>query len=71
MSLFDRRTFGIQARLTMFAAVTALPLVVVASLAILQTIVDQRTQMRQNLRNQVENLLADVDRQISAVQAVL
>ena len=26
--------------------------------------------MRQNLRNQVENLLADVDRQISAVQAV-
>jgi signal transduction histidine kinase len=71
MRPFDRRTLGIQARLTMFAAVTALPLVLVASLAILQTVEDQRTQIRQNLRNQVENLLADVDRQISAVQAVL
>ena len=71
MRLFGRRTFGIQARLTMFAAVTVLPLVLLASLAILQTVEDERTQIRQNLRNQVENLLSDVDRQIGAVQAVL
>jgi hypothetical protein len=66
-----RRTFGIQARLTMLAAATALPLVLLASLAILRMVDDQRTQIQQDLRHQVENLLGDVDRQISAIQAVL
>jgi signal transduction histidine kinase/ActR/RegA family two-component response regulator len=67
----QRRTFGIQARLTMLAGVTALPLVVLASFAILRMVDDQRTQIEQGLRHQVENLLTDVDRQISAIQAVL
>ena len=72
MRLFGRRrTFGIQARLTMLAGVTALPLVVLASLAILRMVDDQRTQIEQDLKHQVENLLTDVDRQISAIQAVL
>ena len=58
MRLFGRRrTFGIQARLTMLAGVTALPLVVLASLAILRMVDDQRTQIEQGLKHQVENLL--------------
>jgi len=69
--LFVRRTFGIQARLMMLAVVTALPLVALASFAIIRTVDDQRAQIQQDLRHQVENLLWDVDRQISAIQAEL
>ncbi len=72
MRLFvRRRSFGIQARLTMLAVVTALPLVALASWAILRTVDDQRTQIQQDVRQRVEDLLADVDRQISAIQAEL
>ncbi len=72
MRLFvRRRSFGIQARLTMLAVVTALPLVALASFAILRMVDDQRTQIRQYVRQRVEDLLADVDRQISAIQAEL
>jgi signal transduction histidine kinase/ActR/RegA family two-component response regulator len=72
MRLFvRRRSFGIQARLTMLAVVTALPLVALASFAILRMVDDQRTQIQQELRQRVEDLLADVDRQISAIQAEL
>ena len=72
MRLFvRRRSFGIQARLTMLAVVTALPLVALASFAILRMVDDQRTQIQQDVRQRVEDLLADVDRQISAIQAEL
>jgi signal transduction histidine kinase/ActR/RegA family two-component response regulator len=72
MRLFvRRRSFGIQARLTMLAVVTAMPLVALACFAILRTVDDQRTQIQQDVRERVENLLADVDRQISAIQAEL
>jgi hypothetical protein len=72
MRLFvRRRSFGIQARLAMLAVATALPLVALASFAILRTVDDQRTQIRQDVRQRVEALLADVDRQISAIQAEL
>src|SRR5690242_7747986 len=72
MRLFvRRRSFGIQARLTMLGVVTALPLVALASFAILRTVDDQRTQIQQDIRQRVEDLLADVDRQISAIQAEL
>jgi hypothetical protein len=48
MRLFGRRrTFGIQAPLMMLAGVTALPLVVLASWAILRMVDDQRTQIEQ------------------------
>jgi signal transduction histidine kinase/ActR/RegA family two-component response regulator len=69
--LLPRHTLGIQARLTMLALVTALPLVALASFAILRTVDDQRAQIQGDVRGRVENLLADVDRQISAIQAEL
>ena len=51
MRLFvRRRSFGIQARLTMLAVATALPLVALASFAILRTVDDQRTQIEQDVR---------------------
>ena len=62
---------GIQARLTMLALVTALPLFALACFAILRTVDDQRAQMQRDVRERVEDLLADVDRQISAIQAEL
>ena len=72
MRLFVRsRSFGIQARLTMLAVATALPLVALASFAVLRMVDDQQTQIQQDVRQRVEDLLADVDRQISAIQAEL
>ncbi len=72
MRLFvRRRSFGIQARLTMLAVVTALPLVALASWAVLRMVDDQRTQIQQDVEQRVEDLLADVDRQVSAIQAEL
>ena len=64
-------TPGIQARLTMLALVTALPLFALACFAILRTVDDQRAQMQRDVRERVEDLLAAVDRQISAIQAEL
>ena len=47
--LVRRRSFGIQARLTMVAVATALPLVALASFAVLRTVDDQRTRIRQEV----------------------
>ena len=72
MRLFVRgRSLGIQARLTVLAVATALPLVALASFAILRMVDDQRTQIKQDVERQVENLLWNVDRQIGAIQAEL
>jgi signal transduction histidine kinase len=71
MQIWWRHTLGIQARLTMLALMTALPLVVLASVAILRTVDDQRAQLQRDVRERVEDLLSDVDRQISAIQAEL
>jgi signal transduction histidine kinase/ActR/RegA family two-component response regulator len=72
MRLFvRRRSFGVQARLTMLAIVTALPLVALASWAILRMVDDQRTQIQLDVKQKVEDLLAGVDRQVSAIQAEL
>ena len=72
MRLFVRgRSLGIQARLTVLAVATALPLAVLAGFSILQMVDDQRTQIKQDVEHQVENLLSDVDRQIGAIQAEL
>ena len=50
MRLFvRRRSFGIQARLTMLAVATALPLVALASFAVLRMVDDQRTQIQQDV----------------------
>jgi signal transduction histidine kinase len=69
--LLRHRSVGIQARLTMLAAATVLPLVALAGFAILQMVEDQRTQIQQDVKNQVKNLIWDVDRQIGAIQAEL
>src|SRR5262245_44987760 len=70
--LFSRcHTLGIQARLMMLVLVTALPLVAVASFAILRTVDDRRAQSQRDVGDRVENLLGDVDRQIAAIQAEL
>ena len=54
MRLFvRRRTLGIQARLTMLAVVTALPLVALASFAILRMVDDQRTQIQRDVKHRV------------------
>ena len=72
MQIFLRRhSFGIQARLTLQALVTALPLVGLASFAILRTVDDQRAQIESDVKQMAESFLADVDRQISAIQAEL
>ena len=69
--LFRRHTLGIAARLTMLALSTALPLVALAGFFILRAVDDQRAQIQRDVRERVENLLADVDRQISGIQAEL
>ena len=66
-----RRTFGIRARLMMLAVVTTLPLVGLGSFFILRMVEDQREQIKQDVSHRVENLLWDVDRQISAIEAEL
>src|SRR6266403_2689011 len=72
MRLFVRgRSLGIQARLTVLAVATALPLVALAGFAILRMVDDQQTQIKQDVEHRVENLLWDVDRQIGAIQAEL
>src|SRR4029077_374346 len=72
MRLFVRgRSLGIQARLTVLALATALPLVALVGLAILRMVDNQRTQIKQDVEHQVENLLGDLDRQIGAIQAEL
>jgi hypothetical protein len=69
--VFRRHSLSIAARLTMLALSTALPLVVLAGFGILRAVDDQRAQIQRDVRERVENLVADVDRQISEIQAEL
>jgi signal transduction histidine kinase/ActR/RegA family two-component response regulator len=69
--LWRRHTLGIQARLTLLTLVTVLPLVALASIIMLHMVDDQRAQIESDVRQRVSSLLADVDRQISAIQAEL
>ena len=62
------RTLGIQARLMMLAAVTAVPLVVLASVTSISLIGAQRIQLQREASDKVAGLLADVDRQIRAIE---
>ena len=55
----------------MLALSTALPLVALAGFGILRAVDDQRTQIQRDVRERVENLVADVDRQISGIQVEL
>src|SRR5215831_3178384 len=55
----------------MLTLVTALPLVTLASFAMLRTVDDQRTQIQSDVRQMVESFLADVDREVGAISAEL
>ena len=70
-ALWCRHTLSIQARLTLLTLVTVLPLVALASFAILRAVDAQQAQMQRDVGERVDNLLADVDRQISSIQAEL
>jgi hypothetical protein len=64
VKMFARRhSLSIQARLTMLALVTALPLVVLACFAMIRTVDDERAQAQRDVRERVEDLIADVDAQ--------
>jgi PAS domain S-box-containing protein len=70
-SLIGRLSLGIQARLVILIMVTVLPLVGLASLAMLRTVDDERAQIERDVRERVDGLLADVDRWISSIQSEL
>jgi hypothetical protein len=66
-----RTPLGIQVRLMVLAAVTALPLVVLAGVAAISFIEVQRTQLENEVAGKVNALVNDVDRQIKAIQVEL
>ncbi len=65
------RNLGIQARLMILACVTALPLVVLAGAITISFIEAQRAQVRNEVAGRVKGLLADLDRQLRAIQVEL
>ena len=70
-ALLGRLTLGIEARLGILVLVTVLPLVGLSSFAMIRTVEDERTQIQRDARERVGNLLAELDRQISSIQAEL
>ena len=66
-----RHTLGIQARLTLLTLVTVLPLVALASITMLGMVDDRRAQIESDVRQRIGSFLADVDRQLGAIQAEL
>jgi PAS domain S-box-containing protein len=70
-ALLERLTLGIQARLVILVLATVLPLVGLASLAMIRTVDDERARIQRDVRERVEGLLANVDRWISSIQAEL
>src|SRR6516164_4881177 len=65
------RALGIQARLMILATVTALPLVVLAGVAAMSVIDNQRAQLKNEVAGKVNGLLNDIDSQINAIQVEL
>ncbi|MBV8133913.1 MAG: PAS domain-containing protein [Alphaproteobacteria bacterium] len=70
-ALIGRLTLGIQARLVILVLVTVLPLVGLVSVAMIRAVDSERARIERDVRDRVENLLADVDRQITGVQGEL
>jgi len=70
-ALLRRLTLGIQARLVILVLATVLPLVGLASFAMIRTVDDERARIQRDAQERVANLLADVDRQITSIQAEL
>jgi len=70
-ALLPRLTLGIQARLVILVLATVLPLVGLASFAMIRTVDDERVRIQRDINERVENLLASVDREISSIQMEL
>jgi PAS domain S-box-containing protein len=62
---------GIQARLSILVLVAVLPLVALSSYAIFRALDNERGRLQREVRGRAEQLLADLDRQITGVQAAL
>jgi hypothetical protein len=67
----ERLTLGIQARLVILVLATVLPLVGLASFAMIRTVDNERTRIQRDAKERVADLLANVDRQIISIQAEL
>jgi PAS domain S-box-containing protein len=70
-ALLGRLTLGIQARLVILVLATVLPLVGLASFAMIRTVDDDRARIQRDVRDRVKNLLAEVDREIASIQGEL
>ena len=70
-ALLERLTLGIQARLVILVLATALPLVGLASFAMIRAVGNERTRIERDAKERVADLLANVDRQIISIQAEL
>ena len=70
-ALWERLTLGIHARLVILVLATVLPLVGLASFAMIRTVDNERVRIQRDVGERVENLLAAVDRQIASIQAEL
>jgi hypothetical protein len=70
-TVLERLTLGIQARLVILVLATVLPLVGLASFAMIRTVDNERTRIQRNAKERVADLLANVDRQITGIQAEL
>ncbi|MDB5409559.1 MAG: hypothetical protein JWL84_4471 [Rhodospirillales bacterium] len=65
------RSLGIQARLSILVLVAVLPLVALSSLAIVHAVDDERGRLQREVRARAEQLVTDLDRQITGIQAAL
>ena len=70
-ALLPRLTLGIQARLVILVLATVLPLVGLAGFAMIRTVDDERARIERDAKQRVADLLANVDRQITSMQAEL
>ena len=68
-ALLERLTLGIQARLVILVLATVLPLVGLASFAMIRAVDNERTRIERDAKERVADLLANVDRQIISIQA--
>jgi PAS domain S-box-containing protein len=72
MNIFRRRrTLGIQTRLVILILVTVLPLVGLSSFTIVKMVDRERSQIQRDVRERVQTLLANVDREIERIQVSL
>jgi PAS domain S-box-containing protein len=72
MNIFGRRrTLGIRARLVILILVTVLPLAGLSSFAIVRIVDRERSQIERDIRERVQILLANLDREIERVQVSL